>query len=65
MDEPPRKTRPQEVRDFGLRSSVGARLAGAFAVNVTQVMVSSNRLETEASIRIVQSLPRGGNAKNA
>ena len=43
--DPPRKTEPQEVGNFGLRGSVGARLAGTIAVNVTQVTVSSNRLE--------------------
>jgi len=36
---------PREVADFGLRGSVGARLAGTIAANVTQVMVSS-RLDT-------------------
>lgn len=41
--DPPRKTQPQEVRDFGLRGSVGACLAGMFAVNVTQVMASSKK----------------------
>jgi len=43
--DPPRKTEPQEVRNFGLRGSVGARLAGTIAVNVTQVTVSINRPE--------------------
>jgi threonine dehydrogenase-like Zn-dependent dehydrogenase len=45
--DPPRKTLPHEVGNFGLRGLVCARLAGTIAVNVTQVMVSSKRLETE------------------
>ena len=46
--DPPRKTLPQEVGNFDLRDSIGTRLAGTIAVNVTQVMVSSNWLETGA-----------------
>jgi len=46
--DPPRKTLPQEVGNFGLRGSISARLAGTIAVNVTQVMVSSKWLETDA-----------------
>lgn len=41
----PRKTVPQEVGNFGLGSSVSAGFTGIFRNNVTQVMVSSNRLE--------------------
>jgi len=44
--DPPRKTLPQEIGNFGLRGSISARLAGTIAVNVTQVMVSSKWLET-------------------
>ena len=44
--DPPRKTEPKPVGDFGLRGSVSARLAGTIAVNVTQVMVSSKSFET-------------------
>jgi len=46
--DPPRKTVPREVGNFGLRGSVSARLAGTIAVNVTQVMVSSKSVETGA-----------------
>jgi len=46
--DPPRKTLPQEVGNFGLRGSISARLAGTIAVNVTQVMVSSKWLENGA-----------------
>jgi hypothetical protein len=46
--DPPRKTLPREVGNFGLRGSVSARLAGTIAVNVTQVMVSSKSLEAGA-----------------
>jgi len=49
----PRKTLPREVGNFGLRGSVSARLAGTVAVNVTQVMVSSNSLETGAGDRLL------------
>jgi len=48
LSDPPRKTQPNEIGDFGLRGSVCARLAGTIAVNVTQVTVSSKRLETGA-----------------
>jgi hypothetical protein len=44
--DPPRKALPREVGIFGLRGLVGARFAGTIAVNVTQVMDSSKRLET-------------------
>jgi hypothetical protein len=44
----PRKTRPEEVGNFGLRGSVCARAACIIAVNVTQVTVSSKSLETGA-----------------
>ena len=46
--DPPRKTQPKRVGNFGLRGSVCARLAGMFAVNVTQVMTSSKGLKIEA-----------------
>ncbi len=46
--DPPRKTVPREIGNFGLRGSVSARLAGTIAVNVTQVMVSSKSVETGA-----------------
>jgi hypothetical protein len=45
-NDPPRKTEPKPVGDFGLRGSVSARLAGTIAVNVTQVMISSKSFET-------------------
>jgi hypothetical protein len=46
VNDPPQKTEPQEVRKFGLRGSVGARIGGArLRVSVTQVTVSSNRPE--------------------
>lgn len=48
IHDPPRKTLPHEVGNFGLRGSVCARLAGTVAVNVTQVMVSSKSFETGA-----------------
>ena len=54
MVDPPSKTEPKAIGDFGLRGSVRARFTGKFAVNVTQVMVSSKRLETGA---LVRSLP--------
>ena len=47
-DDPPRKLKPKAIGDFGLHGSVRARLTGRFAVNVTQVMVSSKWLETGA-----------------
>jgi hypothetical protein len=43
--DPPRKTEPQEVGNLGLRGSVGAGFSGPVSVNVTQVMISSSRLE--------------------
>lgn len=43
--DPPWETEPQEVGLFGLRGSVGVGFAGTFAINVTQVTVSSNGLE--------------------
>src|SRR3954464_12648637 len=43
--DPPRKTKPQEVGDFGLRRSVCAGFTGTFRANVIQVMVSSNKIE--------------------
>ncbi len=46
--DPPRKTLPEEVRNFDLRGLVIARLADTIAVNVTQVMVSSKSFETGA-----------------
>jgi hypothetical protein len=46
--DPPRKTVPHAIGNFGLRGSVSARLAGTIAVNVTQVMVSSKSVETGA-----------------
>ena len=49
--DPPSKTGPKAIKDFGLRGSVRARFAGKFAVNVTQVTVSSKRLETGALVR--------------
>jgi hypothetical protein len=49
--DPPRKTEPEPVGDFGLRGSVCARLAGTVAVNVTQVMASSKGLETGTLVR--------------
>jgi hypothetical protein len=49
-NDPPRKTVPQEVGNFGLRSSVSARLAGTIAVNVTQVMVSSKSFDIGAQV---------------
>jgi hypothetical protein len=48
VSDPPRKTEPQEIGNFGLRGSISARLAGTIAVNVTQVMVSSKSVETGA-----------------
>ena len=48
LNDPPRKTVPREIGNFGLRGSVSARLAGTIAVNVTQVMVSSKSVETGA-----------------
>ncbi len=39
---------PHAIGNFGLRGSVGARLAGTIAVNVTQVMTSSKGLEIGA-----------------
>jgi hypothetical protein len=44
----PCKTEPKRVETLSLRGSVGARLAGTIAVNVTQVTVSSKGLETGA-----------------
>jgi hypothetical protein len=41
---PPRKTEPQELEHFGLRGPIRAGFTGRFAVTVTQVIVSSNRL---------------------
>jgi hypothetical protein len=49
--DPPRKTVPREIRNFALRGSVSARLAGTIAVNVTHVMVSSKSVETGAQFR--------------
>ncbi|MDR5730243.1 MAG: hypothetical protein RB191_22770 [Terriglobia bacterium] len=46
--DPPRKTTPREVGNFGLRGSVCACLAGTIAVDVAEVMVSSKRLEAGA-----------------
>ena len=43
--DPPRKTEPQEAGNFGLRGSIRAGFTGRFAVNVTQLTVSSKRLE--------------------
>jgi hypothetical protein len=43
--DPPRKTEPQEVGDFGLRSSIRTGFTGRFAVNVTQVTASNKWLE--------------------
>jgi hypothetical protein len=43
--DPPRETKPQEVGDFGPRSSVCAGFSGRVRANVIQVMVSSNWVE--------------------
>ena len=49
--DPPRKTEPQEVGNFGLRGSIRAGFTGRFAVTVTQVTISSNRLEDRSLFR--------------
>jgi hypothetical protein len=56
--DPPRKTLPQEARDFGPRGSVCVRLARTIAVNITQVMISSKSVETEAQVRPTSNLPQ-------
>jgi hypothetical protein len=49
--DPPRKTEPQEAGNFGLRGSIRAGFTGRFAVNVTQLKVSSKRLEDRLLFR--------------
>lgn len=46
---------PQKVGDFDLRGSVSAGFTGVIRANVTQVMVSSNRLEPDFRIRYFPS----------
>ncbi len=57
----PQKTQPDRVGNFDLRGSVNARLAGMIMVNVTQLMTSSNRLETRVD-RVMPPLQMAANS---
>jgi hypothetical protein len=61
--DPPRKTGPQEVGNFGLRGSASAGLSGMFVVNVTQVIVSSNWPEELSQFSLIPAAVRGESGK--
>lgn len=50
-------SRSQEVGNFSLRDSVGAGVSGMFAVNATEVMISSNRVDEGFGFSIIAPPP--------